>query len=141
MAQTIEHNPSSPPQEQLELLSEMQVKEIAKEVVPIQHETQQIILLSWLSRLDKRKEKMEDSALLQHMIQEPAGTSTQPHNKEDEPKHPNIQESLQAVVAHLRNIQYHNMHNQEELQLARAQGLAMATINDELHHKIQDLHT
>ena len=84
---------------------------------------------------------MEDSALLQHMIQEPAGTSTQPHNEEDEPQCPNIQESLQAVVAHLRNIQYHNMHDQEELQLVKAQGLAMATINDKLHQKIRDLHT
>ena len=33
------------------------------------------------------------------------------------------------------------MHDQEELQLAKAQRLAMETINDEHHQKIQELHT
>ena len=54
-------------------------------MAPIQQETQQIILLSRLSRQDKKKDKMEDSALLQHMLQEPAGTSTQAHEEENEP--------------------------------------------------------
>ena len=75
---------------------------------------------------------MEDSALLQHMLQEPAGTSTKEHDEEDEPQRPSLQESLQATIAHLRNIQYHHLHDQEELQLAKAQSLAMATVKDEL---------
>ena len=115
MAQSTEHSPSSPPREQLELLSEMQVKEIAEEVAPIQQETQKIVLLSRLSRQDKKKEKMDESALLQHMLQEPAGTSTQAQEEEDKHQRPSLQESLQAAVAHLRNVQYHHMHDQEEL--------------------------
>ena len=85
MAHSTEPSPSSPPQEQLELLSKTQVKEIAEEMEPIQQETQQIILLSRLSRQHKKKAKMEDSVLLQHMLQEPVGTSTQEHKEEDEP--------------------------------------------------------
>ena len=88
----------------MELLIEAQVQEIAKEIAPIQQEAQQIILLSRLSRQDKRKEKIEDSALLQHMLQESTGTSTQEHDKEDEQQCPSLQESLQATIAHLRNI-------------------------------------
>ena len=42
-------------------------------------------------------------------------------------------------MVHLRNIQYHNLHDLEELQLSKAQSLAMATINDELHLKTQEL--
>ena len=125
----------------MELLIEDQVQEIAKETAPVQQETQQIILLSRLSRQDKRKDRVEDSALLQHMLQEPAGTSTQEQDKEDEPQRPSLQESLQATIAHLRNIQYHHLHDQEELQLAKAQSLAMATVNDELLQKVQDLQT
>ena len=67
--------------------------------------------------------------------------SAQPHSKDDEMQHPSVQESLQAVVAHLRNIQYHHLHNLEELQLVRAQSLAMATINDKLNQKTQELKT
>ena len=141
MANSIEPSPSSPCQEQMELLTEDQVQKIAKETTPVQQEAQQIILLSRLSRQDKRKDKMEDSALLQHMLQEPAGTSTQEHDEEDEPQCPSLQESLQATIAHLRNIQYHHLHDQEELQLAKAQSLALAAINDKLHQKVQDLHT
>ena len=66
------------------------------------------------------------------MLQEPAGTSTQAHKEEDDPQRPSLHESLQATIAHLRNIQYHHLHDQEELQLAKAQSLAMATVNDEL---------
>ena len=58
---------------------------------------------------------MEDSALLQHMLQEPAGTSTQEQEEEDKPQRPSLQESPQAAVAHLRNVQYHHMHDHEEL--------------------------
>ena len=136
MAHSTETSPSSPPQEQMNLISETQIKEIVEEIAPIQQETQQIILLSKISRQDKRKEKIEDSTLLQHMLQEPAGTSTQAHEEEDEPQHPSLQESLHATIAHLRNIQYHHLHDQEELQLAKAQSLAMATINDKLHQKV-----
>ena len=85
MANSTELSPSSPQQEQMELLTEAQVQEIAKETAPIQQEAQQIILLSRLSRQDKKKEKMEDSALLQHMLQEPTGTSTQAQEEEDKP--------------------------------------------------------
>ena len=84
-------------------------------MAPIQQEAQKIVILSRLFRQDKRKDKLEDFALLQHMIQEQVGTSAQPHLEEDEPQCPSIQESLQATVAHLRNIQYHHLHDQEEL--------------------------
>ena len=75
------------------------------------------------------------------MVQEQAMMSAQPHSEDDEALRPNIQESLQAAVAHLRNIQYHHVHDQDELQLAWAQSLAMATINDELNQKTQELQT
>ena len=44
-------------------------------------------------------------------------------------------------MAHLRNIQYHHLHDREELQLAQAQSLAMANVNDELLQKVQELQT
>ena len=77
MANSTEPSPASPCQEQMGLLTKDQVQEIAKETEPVQQEAQQIVLLSRLSRQNKRKDKVEDSALLQHMLQEPAGTSTQ----------------------------------------------------------------
>ena len=75
------------------------------------------------------------------MVQEQAGMSTQPHSKDDEPQRPSAQEFLQAAVFHLRNIQYHHLHDLEDLQLARAQSLAMDTINDKLNQKTQELQT
>ena len=68
-------------------------------------------------------------------------TDGQEQDEEEEPPRPSLQESLQVAITHLRNIQYHHLHDQEELQLAKAQSLAMATVNDELLQKVHDLQT
>ena len=75
------------------------------------------------------------------MLQEQAGTSANPQSKDEAPLRANLEESLQVGVAHLKNIQYHHLHDLEDLQFARAQSLAMATINDELNLKTQELQT
>ena len=72
LSQSIEHSPrqTSPPKQPLELLSDSQIQEIAEDMGPVHQEAQQIVLLSRLLRQDKCKGKIEDSTLLQHMIQE-----------------------------------------------------------------------
>ena len=68
------------------------------------------------------------------MLQEKASTSNQAP-----PHWPSVQELLQATIAHLKNIQYHHLHNQEELEMVKVQSLAMAAINDELLLKNNEL--
>ena len=74
------------------------------------------MLLSNLTRQDKKKEKiLEGSVVFQHMVQEQSGTIATPPSEDEAPQCLNLQESLQAIVEYLKNIQYHYLHDLEDL--------------------------
>ena len=83
---------------------------------------------------------LEEQTPLATMLYE-TGTSSQAtrggEESEDEAQETNINDSLQVITAHLKNIQVQSAIDKEEKKLAQLQALQMAEVNDELQEKIQ----